>query len=205
MTLGLVPEEEMPDPVRFHVPGEPVSKARAKMRVHPDGKVSTYTPSGTAAAERAIAIVARAAGLRPSPRWDYSVVIAFRMASWQRRDIDNLIKLVLDALNGIAWKDDVQVRHISAALERGARPSEAGTTVIVRAMEAQRRGLACAGCGTWIEASPSSRRKYCSRACQTIRTRPARTISPNPDGRPQLHDRTPERDYQRDYKRRKRA
>lgn len=34
-------------------------------------------------------------------------------------DLDNYVKLALDALNKIAWKDDRQIIHISAHLTRG--------------------------------------------------------------------------------------
>lgn len=198
------------DEVRFVVPGEPVSKARAKLRVLPNGKVTSYTPSGTVAAEREVATIAKATGILSTRDFDFEVECHFRLASWQRRDVDNLAKLVLDALTGVAWVDDSQVRGLSLRLDRGVPAGQAGTTVVVRQIEPQRRGLACGHCGNWIEASPSSMRKFCSRECLGAARTAARTPrdtrgSGNPPGRPQMIERTPERDYQRDWKRLRRS
>ena len=51
--------------------------------------------------------------------WDlggeFRVDAAFWVSDRRRRDIDNLLKLVLDALNkGVAWHDDFQVVEIHA-------------------------------------------------------------------------------------------
>ena len=40
----------------------------------------------------------------------------------QRPDVDNLIKTVLDGLNGIAWKDDAQVIEVTGRKEWGNFP-----------------------------------------------------------------------------------
>jgi crossover junction endodeoxyribonuclease RusA len=42
----------------------------------------------------------------------YTVIVDFYMPSSAKVDVDNLTKLVLDALNGTAWNDDSQVRRI---------------------------------------------------------------------------------------------
>lgn len=49
----------------------------------------------------------------------------------QRPDLDNLVKLVLDALNGVAWADDGQVSHVIASKSRIA-VTEPQTIVEVR-------------------------------------------------------------------------
>ena len=44
----------------------------------------------------------------------------------QKPDIDNVAKLVMDALNGVAWQDDSQVTQLVAGKcdrERGMRPT----------------------------------------------------------------------------------
>jgi Holliday junction resolvase RusA-like endonuclease len=43
-----------------------------------------------------------------------SVSIQFYIYKGQTPDIDNLIKAILDGLNGIAWQDDTQVVKIIA-------------------------------------------------------------------------------------------
>ena len=97
----------------FIVPGEPVSKARARTTIK-DGKAVTYTPAATVAAEEVIrgwyldgdrqfvdADVAR-----------IGVRIFFYSKDRRRRDIDNMGKLILDALNKIAWADDSQINEL---------------------------------------------------------------------------------------------
>jgi Holliday junction resolvase RusA-like endonuclease len=42
------------------------------------------------------------------------VELAFYQGTRARKDIDNMIKLVLDSLNGVAWADDVQVNTVLA-------------------------------------------------------------------------------------------
>jgi Holliday junction resolvase RusA-like endonuclease len=40
--------------------------------------------------------------------------LAFFQGTRARKDIDNMVKLVLDSLNGVAWTDDVQVSVVLA-------------------------------------------------------------------------------------------
>ena len=195
-------------PLSIRIPGEPVSKARAKLRVLPNGKVTSYTPSGTVAAEREIALIAKAHGARPTADLDFRVTMTFRLGSWQRRDIDNLMKLVLDALTGVVWADDSQVRSVTATLERGADPN--GTTVVVTALPAQRAGMRlCEACGQEFRA-PGSGKRQVQRACSVkcageLRRHAIRLGPPKLSGRPASDERTPERDYERERKALRRA
>jgi Holliday junction resolvase RusA-like endonuclease len=50
----------------------------------------------------------------------FSVDLVFVLSDRRPRDIDNLAKTVLDALNKRAWKDDAQVVRLSAKLTRGS-------------------------------------------------------------------------------------
>ena len=101
--------------VRFEVLGEPVAKARARVT-----KRGTYTPKKTEIAERAVAWSFQAASGRSggshlfSDDAEFGLDLIFHLKSRRRRDIDNLGKLVLDALNGVAWKDDSQVTYLRA-------------------------------------------------------------------------------------------
>ena len=47
------------------------------------------------------------------------VFAVFFCESFQRRDVDNMLKLILDALNGVVWKDDAQVTEVSGRVARG--------------------------------------------------------------------------------------
>ena len=130
--------------VRFTVPGDPQGKARP--RLGRGGR--TYTPDATMRYERAVAAAARAAvagairnGLEVDRAGLWRVhITAFtaRPASrprdlvaglWKsgravprrtKPDADNILKAVLDALNGIVWHDDAQV--VSATVERWMAP-----------------------------------------------------------------------------------
>jgi Holliday junction resolvase RusA-like endonuclease len=95
--------------VLFTVEGEPMSKARA--RVTRQGYA--YTPKATVAAEKRVMEHFEATACDP-----FSVPVGLEIAFYQgtraRKDIDNMVKLVMDALNGVAWADDVQVSCLLA-------------------------------------------------------------------------------------------
>lgn len=103
--------------IRFVVPGEPHAKERAR-----GGQGRFYTPKDTVIAEETVrqyAELARAQkkltavsgnfwfgatfylGMKPSKR-------GWKLA--HNPDLDNLVKLVQDAINGVFWLDDRQVR-----------------------------------------------------------------------------------------------
>lgn len=113
---------------RFTVPGEPFSKARARV-VHGHA----FTPERTRVAEAGIAWAFRAVAgsYTPTVDTDYAVHVEFYAATRQRRDIDNMLKLVLDGLNGLAWPDDSQVTRVSARKSYVASRDEARTEVAV--------------------------------------------------------------------------
>lgn len=117
--------------------------------------VSTYTDSDTVANENRIAAIARAAmrGIKPLEA-PLEVLIELRMqipVSWSKKkrvaasagtvratkkpDIDNVVKSILDASNGIVWIDDAQVvvltvrklYHADPCVMIGVRPVEGET------------------------------------------------------------------------------
>ena len=102
--------------------GAPVAKGRPRFG---DGR--TYTPAKTLKAENDIQTQAKTQGVRRL-EGALGILIAFHMPipeSWSKKrrseavggyhisrpDADNLKKLVLDALNGLAWDDDSQVAY----------------------------------------------------------------------------------------------
>jgi len=64
-------------------------------------------------AEKTIRDAWRQTGESPF-EFDVLVDVSFFMATRRRKDLDNLVKLVLDALNGEAFADDSQVVEINA-------------------------------------------------------------------------------------------
>ncbi len=89
--------------VKFVVPGEPRSKQRPRVTTR-----GTFTPKETIERERAVRDAWYGRG---EPRFEHQVVIEidFFNATRHRRDIDNMAKLVLDGLNGVAFVDDHDV------------------------------------------------------------------------------------------------
>ena len=117
----------MSDSVEFFVPGPPVAKGRPRMTRA--GHI--YTPKKTHDAEALFRLYARTNLNRatgplsmrvrfgmPIPK-SYSkkkrqAIQAGEFHHDKKPDLDNLLKLVLDALNGVAYEDDKQVIDISA-------------------------------------------------------------------------------------------
>lgn len=109
--------------VYFFVPGKVQGKARPRFSSR---SRTVYTPGKTKSYERQIA---EAYAAQRGPRFEGSVMVVIEAVfsipkSWTRAkkaaaaagklapgkpDIDNILKVVLDGLNGIAYKDDKQV------------------------------------------------------------------------------------------------
>ena len=91
--------------VRFTLEGEPVPKARP--RVLRNGHV--YTPKRTVDYETALRLAARAAFFVYPTDQKGLVVSALFGRTAMRGDLDNLLKSLLDAMQGIIYVDDRQV------------------------------------------------------------------------------------------------
>ena len=113
--------------LEFTIPGEPRPKGRPRASVV-KGRVHMHTPEKTRAAEQTLA--ARAMPFRPReplegpvhldvifvlpipksmPRWQRAALDAGSIQHTKKPDLDNLVKLLKDALNGLMWVDDSQV------------------------------------------------------------------------------------------------
>lgn len=111
--------------VRFEIPGKPVPKQRPRIV-----KGHAYTPRETLDFEKRVGWRYKAAGgtVHAGP-------VAITIAVWyeipkswskakkdetigephtSKPDLDNIVKSILDGLNGTAWKDDAQVSIIRA-------------------------------------------------------------------------------------------
>jgi len=88
---------------RFTVMGEPRSKQRPRVTQR-----GTFTPKETIEAEKRVRDAWRMAG---EQKYEHQVIVDLRFynGNKRRRDIDNMAKLVLDALNKEAFDDDYQV------------------------------------------------------------------------------------------------
>ena len=143
---GTYRENEDPELIaHFVIEGEPETKSRPRFSRY--GR-HVYTPERTANAEAHIAARFRQSrpGYLPRTVGNYGVAVVFFCATRQRRDVDNMLKLILDGLNGIAWVDDVQVSEVTGRVVRWAE--EPRTDVIIYRTPTQGPPLRpCEQCG----------------------------------------------------------
>ena len=106
--------------VDLTIEGEPVSKGRP--RKGKGGRV--YTPAATRAAEHRLAWLVRLTGVKPVAGVGFAIQAWFLVGDRRRRDHDNMLKLVMDACNGVVWDDDSQVYADACEIVRGVpRPA----------------------------------------------------------------------------------
>lgn len=165
----------------FTVPGEPTSKARARFTNY-GSRSHAYTPERTKTAESRVALAFKGAGgrLEPDKEVSFAVDVTFINGTRQRRDIDNMLKLVLDGLNGVAWVDDMQVTEISARKEYVDERSEARTEVVItRNGYMNRLTKSCERCGKEFVTYRSIRdqQHFCSRSCHHEAAREPRAFT----------------------------
>ena len=111
----------------FKIPGPPVGKERPRV-----SRGHTYTPERTVAYEQWVLLHARNARVRPleGPLKMQVVWCKQVTASWSKKrkaeallgvyatgtpDLDNVVKSISDALNGIAYQDDAQIAVLWAS------------------------------------------------------------------------------------------
>lgn len=152
MTLGSLPFAP-PRTVSFTVPGQPRGKGRPIAGKSFAGYTTLRTPEKTVAYEGLIAICAQQA-MAGRPLIEGPVFVSMTMAcqipaSWSTRkkqqaevgnikpatkpDADNCVKAMFDAMNGVVWKDDVQVCELNLAKIYCSTP---GVSVYVKALDA---------------------------------------------------------------------
>lgn len=126
--------------VKFTVPGEPVGKGRPRV-VRNGGFSRTYTPEKTASYENLVKLEFQRQGgrmLKDGP-------VGMRIVAWygiprsaskrkqeamvggliwptKKPDCDNVAKIVADALNGLAYRDDSQVVMLHVEKRFGEEP-----------------------------------------------------------------------------------
>ena len=134
-------------PVSFVVPGEAVGKGRPRVSTI-GGHARMFTPQKTANYETLIAMAAQQAmagrELIGGPVLVEMKILVSVAASWSKKktaealagdvmptkkpDADNVLKAICDGINGIVFKDDVQVVNVSLSKRFSATP---GVTVRV--------------------------------------------------------------------------
>ena len=123
--------------IRITVPGQPQGKGRARVCLR-GGYARAYTPDSTAAYENLIKLAYGNRGISVVPvelavTAYYRIPKAFskkkrnealsgHMRPQTKPDIDNVVKVVCDALNKVAYNDDTQVVKIVAEKYYGETP-----------------------------------------------------------------------------------
>jgi len=74
------------------------------------------------------------------PVWKRSLAERGLWPHTSRPDLDNLVKLLTDALNGVAWKDDSQIVRIVGVKQYGPRPSTLATVTLLPLPARQTKG-----------------------------------------------------------------
>ena len=164
MTREVLPVEVV---ARFTIDGEPQSKARPRFSKQ-NGKSRAYTPKKTKQAEQIIAwkFKESARGWRVDGKSSFGVCAIFFAGTQQRRDVDNMLKLICDGLNGVAWVDDMQVDEISGRRGNDVKENARTEVLIYRMGEKRRNQKTCIRCGTKFDVFESTKnRKYCSLNC----------------------------------------
>lgn len=96
--------------------GDPVAKERPRVE-----RGHARTPEKTQAWEQVVGlkVLLDHPGITACDSQLLGVRIAFYTKRGERRDLDNLIKSICDALNTIVWRDDVQIHEMHSQLIRG--------------------------------------------------------------------------------------
>ena len=127
--------------ITIRVPGDPVAKGRPRATAI-GGRARMYTPASTRAYEQRVAVAAREA-MAKAPPMDGALSVSIEITmqipvSWTRAkladalaglvmptsrpDLDNLVKALTDACNGIVWRDDSQIVRLMAEKRYGEQP-----------------------------------------------------------------------------------
>lgn len=108
-------------PISLVIPGNPVPLERPRVT-----RNGTITPKRSAEAKDRIANITKIALMQHAERFplyeEFNIVAAFYegvKAESHMADVDNCLKLLMDALIGIVWIDDKLVTRIEATIERG--------------------------------------------------------------------------------------
>ena len=138
--------------ITFIVPGKPVGKGRPRAAAR--GKhITLYTPQKTATYESTVALAADQAmagkPLITGPVETLMTIVLPVPVSWSKRkqadalagvvmptskpDMDNVVKAIFDAINGIVWTDDVQVVGLRVRKVYGTVPRVQVTVAPYRA------------------------------------------------------------------------
>ena len=104
----------------FTVSGKPVAKERPRTVAVRDRhgrhvETRTFIPRATTQYEEKVAWCAKASQGRTKLHPPFALEVRCFFPDRRRRDVDNVIKVCMDALNGVVWDDDSEVTRMTAS------------------------------------------------------------------------------------------
>lgn len=146
--------------------GEPVAKQRPRFA---NGHV--YTPITTKQHQAALLECVRSSIPTKSDRVSaFGIRVVFCRRTHHRKDVDNLLKCVLDAFNKQIFYDDCQVKEIMAWSIVDSKTPRTEFVVYRLGIIDKTKGY-CANCGREFPLYDSWKaRLYCSRRCMALKT-----------------------------------
>lgn len=131
--------------MKFEIPGEPTGKARPRVTrwgAHNTEKTVLYEnlvkmcyqeQCGTYTEKPVYAIVSVYYGIpKSTPKKNIEHMLNGKIRPCKKPDIDNICKIIFDALNGVAYKDDTQIFEVHAVKQYGEVPRVAVELVEVQ-------------------------------------------------------------------------
>ena len=116
--------------IDLFIPVKPVPKERPRLR-----RGIVYTPAKTAKAERDIGLIMKSYMNKNDIHITCGALVMeslFITADLRQADIDNYVKLVMDALNKIVYEDDRQIVKITAEKRQTVGSEEPGIYLKIR-------------------------------------------------------------------------
>ena len=151
------------------VKGDPIPAARARVT-----RFGTYTPASYRKYKQALSIYLKGSlkplgpesflhDLDPEDRV-YGLRAFFYRRTFQRTDVDNLLKSVMDAGTSIIWQDDSQVTEVFGKVIRGSEDPR----IEILIYEIEPEGLSsCVRCGKRSKPNSGNKAaKFCGNACR---------------------------------------
>lgn len=127
-----------PDGIWFRVDGAPIGKARPRVTSRGAYMPTAYRAWLETVKRAALAYWAEhseCADKECAVRWyepshpAIVLVLVFYLPDRRRRDVDNLAGAVMDALNGVLWRDDSQIVRLVAEKHLAAKGEFVGVEV----------------------------------------------------------------------------
>lgn len=114
---------------RFFVPGSPVSTNDLYGHNRFGGFWKTKEAKEW---EQAIGWGAKQAGVRVEESRGVRLSILYCHHGRKRKDLDNIMKVVMDGLNGVAWRDDRQIEELFVQPQSVAKDAQVGLLLTIR-------------------------------------------------------------------------